>query len=77
MLIKETERTKCSLSESLTSNAIAQHAQARCYRQYSDPLVLKFSFVFVWVIARVVASADFFACGIRFAFLLWSLPCFK
>lgn len=24
MLIKETERTKCSLSESLTSNAIAQ-----------------------------------------------------
>lgn len=45
--------------------------------QYSDPLVLKFLFVFVWVIAWVVASADFFACGIRFAFLLWSLPCFK
>lgn len=28
--------------------------------QYSDPLVLKFLFVFVWVIAWVVASADFF-----------------
>lgn len=77
MLVKETERTKCSLSESLTSKAIAQHDQARCYRAVQWPFSSEVLICICVGHSMSGGLSRFFACGIRFAFLLWSLPCFK